>query len=492
MGLMNAINRFMHEGSTCPGAGSLGECCGIWLDDSNATHAHYYAAVYLWTAAEGMPYAEVARWFKEAASIDDDAVRVNLIVHDTDNDTREGRCHDGARALGVTFTVPLERAEELGMELPKEPPGPESSPRLSAADLMGARAAAPHLTQQQIEEIAELPVDQLQVRLISALAGKGVAKPAPALLLKGTGKIAGDGWKDTTRIGEVVYAWNREMPEPYKAGQFPRLGNPIYSASTEQYDFTPCSDEEAIAAIDHRIEELRAEVGKLKDARPSWLAIDVDRDELLIHGKRYAASMFGPEGWAAPVGTVLQICESEQGVLALRRIDYEPDPHARWQRALLQMDDCHVADAFLDQVKSAVRVAGEKGRSGWQQADVAELHRGLHKSLAEGYPVDVAAYCMFLWSRGDKTEPAAQPAWKVGPLTPAAAEILGRICFQCIHVAQLLRAIGHEIETRAEAEQAAVIHYLLSFYATHGDGWAAAAEADLKAKAAALAEKGGA
>ena len=31
MGLMNAINDFMHKGSACPKAGSLGECCGIWL-----------------------------------------------------------------------------------------------------------------------------------------------------------------------------------------------------------------------------------------------------------------------------------------------------------------------------------------------------------------------------------------------------------------------------------------------------------------------------
>ena len=175
MGLMNAINDFMHKGSACPKAGSLGECCGIWLEASNATHAHYYAAVYLWTAAEGMPFAEVARWFKEAAGIGDDDVQVNLIAHDTDNQVSEGRCHDGCRPLAVTFTVPLDRAEQLGMELPSEPPGPETSPRLSAAELMDARAAAPHLTPQQIEEIAELPVDQLQVRLISALAKQEVA-----------------------------------------------------------------------------------------------------------------------------------------------------------------------------------------------------------------------------------------------------------------------------------------------------------------------------
>lgn len=57
-------------------------------------------------------------------------------------------------------------------------------------------------------------------------------------ILKGVGKVNGDGWKDTTKKGEIVFVWNREHPKPYAAGQYPRVGKEHWSASTEQYDFT--------------------------------------------------------------------------------------------------------------------------------------------------------------------------------------------------------------------------------------------------------------
>jgi hypothetical protein len=50
-------------------------------------------------------------------------------------------------------------------------------------------------------------------------------------------------------------------------------------------------------------------------------------------------------------------------------------------------------------------------------------------------------------------------------------KILGRLCFQCGPVAQVLRQAGHTIKTRAESEQAAVILWLLRLYADHGHKW---------------------
>jgi len=69
-------------------------------------------------------------------------------------------------------------------------------------------------------------------------------------ILKGIGKRTGDGWKDTTQKGEIVFVWNRELPSPYTAGQYPRIGKEHWSASTEQYDFTPATLEE-IEALFH-------------------------------------------------------------------------------------------------------------------------------------------------------------------------------------------------------------------------------------------------
>lgn len=91
------------------------------------------------------------------------------------------------------------------------------------------------------------------------------ASPETPLLLKGIGKIAGDGFKDTTKIGGVVFVWNQEKSEPYAPGQYPRLGNPIWSASTEQYAFFPVPNAEFSGVVDQVIEELRAEMHKLQD-----------------------------------------------------------------------------------------------------------------------------------------------------------------------------------------------------------------------------------
>jgi len=66
-------------------------------------------------------------------------------------------------------------------------------------------------------------------------------------------------------------------------------------------------------------------------------------------------------------------------------------------------------------------------------------------------------------------------------LTPELSKILGTMCFQCIPFAQALRAAGHTIKSRAEDEQAAVLHWMLGHYATHGEDWRTAAAADMEA-----------
>jgi hypothetical protein len=70
-----------------------------------------------------------------------------------------------------------------------------------------------------------------------------------AVILKGIGKINGDGWKDTTTEGEIVFVWNAEKPAPYAPGQYPRVGNEGWSASTSQYDFTPATADDVPAII---------------------------------------------------------------------------------------------------------------------------------------------------------------------------------------------------------------------------------------------------
>jgi hypothetical protein len=54
--------------------------------------------------------------------------------------------------------------------------------------------------------------------------------------------------------------------------------------------------------------------------------------------------------------------------------------------------------------------------------------------------------------------------------------ILGRPNFLCADIARCLRMSGQEIEMKSEAEQAAVIYWMLEMYETHGKNWRNAVE----------------
>jgi hypothetical protein len=65
-------------------------------------------------------------------------------------------------------------------------------------------------------------------------------------------------------------------------------------------------------------------------------------------------------------------------------------------------------------------------------------------------------------------------------ITPDLQKILGIANFQCAPIASLLRIDGQEIPHKSEAEQAAVLWWLLGIYAKHGDGWQPIAGAELE------------
>ena len=85
---------------------------------------------------------------------------------------------------------------------------------------------------------------------------------------------------------------------------------------------------------------------------------------------------------------------------------------------------------------------------------------------------------------GKLPEPAIPESQQPKPCMPELDDnlrlILGRPNFSCITIAEALRLAGHAIERKAEHEQAAVIHWLLGFYFSHGDNWIDASKAALK------------
>lgn len=64
-------------------------------------------------------------------------------------------------------------------------------------------------------------------------------------------------------------------------------------------------------------------------------------------------------------------------------------------------------------------------------------------------------------------------------ITKDLALILGTPNFRCGPLAEILRRGGQVIEHKAEAEQAAVLWWLLGHYFAHGEGWQKAAMAEL-------------
>jgi len=97
---------------------------------------------------------------------------------------------------------------------------------------------------------------QLLDSQLSDAEAYGVVRSSPGLsgedapsfaILKGVGKANGDGWKDVTVKGETVFAWGNEKPGPYKRGQFDRLGCDAWSASVDQYEFSPATAEDVPA-----------------------------------------------------------------------------------------------------------------------------------------------------------------------------------------------------------------------------------------------------
>ena len=62
-----------------------------------------------------------------------------------------------------------------------------------------------------------------------------------AIIYRAVCLISGDGWKDPCRAGSVAFVYARELPKPYVAGQYPRVGNLIWSVGTPQWLLQPAS-----------------------------------------------------------------------------------------------------------------------------------------------------------------------------------------------------------------------------------------------------------
>ncbi|WP_341714489.1 hypothetical protein [Limnobacter sp.] len=82
----------------------------------------------------------------------------------------------------------------------------------------------------------------------------------------------------------------------------------------------------------------------------------------------------------------------------------------------LQHSDDEAVDKFAQAMKQKLAQAREKGRSGWEQMNPADISAMLREHVEKGDPRDVANFCMFLWNLGQPITPCkpiqAEPvAW---------------------------------------------------------------------------------
>ncbi|PQH13456.1 ead/Ea22-like family protein [Raoultella ornithinolytica] len=98
---------------------------------------------------------------------------------------------------------------------------------------------------------------------------------------------------------------------------------------------------------------------------------------------------------------------------------------------------------------------------------------------------EIAAELLVAKDRIAELEPRTLTV-KLPPLNDDLIAILGRPNFMCAHLAELLRKSGEDIKRKAEHEQVAIIHWLLSIYLEHGDKWEGVAKSDIQARAAGI------
>ena len=178
-------------------------------------------------------------------------------------------------------------------------------------------------------------------------------------VLKGVGKINGDGRKDTTTIGEVVYVWNAEKPSPYAPGQYPRIWNEGWSASTAQYDFSPAS-----------IDEVRALAAPTPMGGPGgWLIRESDGGWLWT-GTRMAATAALTEGLEvidlrslAPMGGEVEaLREAIDKIDALLSEGLKGRGHGVWDRA--ERSGLRTARSILSALAASSPSPAQGGESG--------------------------------------------------------------------------------------------------------------------------------
>lgn len=68
---------------------------------------------------------------------------------------------------------------------------------------------------------------------------------------------SGDGWKDTTRKGDVVFAYGYELPPPFVSDCFQIVGNAVRCVCTDQWTFEKLRRRDLLKLLPEFREDIR-------------------------------------------------------------------------------------------------------------------------------------------------------------------------------------------------------------------------------------------
>lgn len=168
----------------------------------------------------------------------------------------------------------------------------------ASAELDNQIATAKARVNELRAELGEPALDSASaVALDSAVGEANAASLAAAKserrVLKATARRNAS-WKEGDEVkGDVLYVWDAALAPPYAEGQYPRIGNEGWTASSSLFDFEPATADEIASVLDgipqaSELSSAAQEVlGQIDKAGPVFdgdLVSKVGRDELVERG----------------------------------------------------------------------------------------------------------------------------------------------------------------------------------------------------------------
>lgn len=205
---------------------------------------------------------------------------------------------------------------------------------------------------------------------------------------------------------------------------------------------------ETLAPIQRQLSQALASEGQAEPAAlmPDWMQYDPTSDVLTLHGKKYAASMFGRNGFLGQPGDLLRLNKSESDTVCLTKVNInQPAEPVAWATFF---EDEQVCELFDNKASAEAWRASDDFFRGVQLKPLY-THPPAEVVRSEGWlrAIDEAMVCSHLGVAGEsdtyeeaKKKLNALICWHVGVATDPAVNG-GQKLYSADVVRQLVEAL---------------------------------------------------